>query len=278
VPTWLGILIVLAADSIAVAVMLVVRRRAPEGGYYNDTQQAGWVYSVAGTAFAVVLAFVFLLTFQSFDRARTSASTEAEATGAMFHTAQLFPRRARDALQGELICYARGVISLEWPAMAADRDSPQVERRLREIEHTFDRAPAARDSAKTAGAYDAWFSYMQERQDGRQGRLDERGAFVPTLVWIFLFAGGALVVCFVWLFADRSEAAFAQAALPVGVTTIVTAGLVMVAFFDAPYQPVAGAVRPEAMQRQLAVMQAERASDHGRGALPCDARGRIRVA
>lgn len=274
-PTWLGILIVVVADLVAVVVMLLVRRRAPEGGYYNDTQQAGWVYSVAGTSFAVVLAFVFLLTFQSFDRARTSASTEAQATASMFHTAELFPTRARDALQGELICYARGVVSLEWPAMRRGRQAPAVEQRLHEIERTFDGAPAARDSAKVGGAYDAWFSYMQERQDGRQGRLDQRGAFVPTLVWIFLLGGGALVVGFVWLFADRSERPFAQAALPIGVTTIVAAGLVMVAFFDAPYQPSEGAVRPTAMERQLASMQAERAAHPATGPLPCDAQGRV---
>jgi hypothetical protein len=98
--------------------MLLVRRRAPRGGLYNDTQQAGWVYSVAGASFAVILAFVFLLTFQSFDRARTSASSEAEATAAMFHTAEAFPRAARVPLQNQIICYARGVITLEWPAMA----------------------------------------------------------------------------------------------------------------------------------------------------------------
>jgi uncharacterized membrane protein len=272
VSSWLGILIVALVDVVAVVVMLLVRRRAPGGGYYNDTQQAGWVYSVAGTSFAVVLAFVFLLTFQSFDRARTASSSEAEATSALFHTAELFPAAAREDLQGQLVCYARGVIALEWPAMADGRSSPLVADRLRRIEETFARAPDGPETAKRAAAYDAWFGQMQKRQDGRQERLDQTGRFVPAIVWFFLLLGGALIIAFVWLFADRSERPFAQAALPVGVATIVTAGLVLVAFFDAPYASSA-AVKPTSMQRALGTMTAE----HGVAArLACDAAGRPR--
>jgi len=270
VSTWLGLLIIVLADVVAVAVMLLVRRRAPRGGYYHDTQQAGWVYSVAGTSFAVILAFVFLLTFQSFDRARTSASTEAEATSALFHTAEAFPPAAKAALQAQIVCYARGVVDLEWPAMDRGHSSPIVAARVREIERTFNRVPVARSDDRSAAAYSAWYTDAQSRQDGRQGRLEQARPFVPTLVWVFLLVGGVLVVAFVWLFADRAEGAFAQAALPIGVTTVVVAGLVLVSFFDRPYQDTAGAVRPEAMQRALTAMELERPA----GPLPCDRSGR----
>jgi hypothetical protein len=269
VSAWLGILIVVAVNAVAVTVMLYVRANAPDGGYYNDTQQAGWVYSVAGTSFAVLLAFVFLLTFQSFDRARTDSSAEAQATSSLFRTAVFLPTATRDDLQGQLLCYARGVIALDWPAMAHGHGSPIVENRLRSIETTFAAAPASRDDGKTSAAYSAWFDEMQQRQDGRQGRLDQAGSFVPTLVWLFLFAGGVLVIAFVWLFADHSERVFAQAALPVGVATIVTAGLVLVAFFDKPYASSA-AVTPSSMERVLPMMVRELPAGVTE---PCDARG-----
>ncbi len=271
---WLGIGVVLATNVVAVVVMLLLRGRAPAGGYYHDTQQAGWVYSVAGTAFAVILAFVFLLAFESFDRARTAATEEAEATAALFHTAELFPPAERDALQAQLVCYARGVIALEWPAMDHRRSSPEVQRRVREIERTFQRAPSDDVGAKVSAAYDAWFAQMQDRQDGRQERLDQAARFVPPFVWIFLLTGGVLVVGFVWLFADRSERRFAQAALPIGVATMVASGLVLVSFFDRPYQDTPGAVRPTSLERSLAVLEAERATNAPGAPLPCDASGR----
>jgi hypothetical protein len=272
VSAWLGILIVVAVTSVAVTVMLLVRAKAPDGGYYNDTQQAGWVYSVAGTSFAVVLAFVFLLAFQSFDRARTDSSAEAQATSSLFHTAGFFPAATRADLQGQLVCYARGVISLEWPAMKRGDASAAVAARVRAIETTFATGPLAASDERTSAAYGAWFDEMQQRQAGRQGRLDQAGRFVPKLVWLFLLVGGALVIAFVWLFADRSERVFAQAALPVGVATIVAAGLVLVAFFDKPYESQA-AVTPTSMQRVLPMMVAELPPG---ARVPCDAQGRPR--
>ena len=65
---------------------------------------------------------------------------------------------------------------------------------------------------------------------------------------------------------------------PFGLTQIqfasITAGavaLVLVAFFDAPYQDTGGAVRPTAMERPLGLISAD--GDAARRA-PCDADGR----
>ena len=44
-------LIVVAVTAIAVAAMLAVRRRAPEGGYYNDSDRASGVFGVLATGF-----------------------------------------------------------------------------------------------------------------------------------------------------------------------------------------------------------------------------------
>lgn len=267
---WLGICIVVIANAVAVSVMLLVRRRAPRGGYYEDMQQAGWVYSVAGTSFAVILAFVFLLTFQSFDRARTSASTEADAVLSLFHTADVFPEPERGTLQADLVCYGRSVVNLEWKTLAGNEQSPFTRDWALALDHDFNRGDGS-GNERVAAAYGAWYDQTADRQEGRQGRIDEAAPFVPSLVWVFLLVGGALVIAFVWLFADPAERTFAQAALPVGVTTVVVAGLVLVAFFDAPYRDTPGAVRPASMERQLQIMATE--LDAG-VRLPCDAQGR----
>lgn len=267
---WLGILIVVVANLVAVVVMLVARRRAPAGGYYEDMQQAGWVYSVAGTSFAVILAFVFLLTFQSFDRARTSASTEADAVLSLFHVADVFPQAERDLLQADLICYGRSVVNLEWKTLADNEQSPITRDWALALDHDFNNGDGS-GNERVAAAYGAWYSETSNRQEGRQGRIDEAAPFVPALVWVFLLAGCALVIAFVWLFADPQERTFAQAALPIGVTTVVVSGLVLVAFFDGPYRDTPGAVRPTSMERQLHIMGAELSPTIR---IPCDAQGR----
>src|SRR6266508_3052911 len=89
----------------AVALMLLVRRRAPVGGFFTDSDRAAGVFGVVGTGFAVLLAFVIFLSFESYDRAREAATVEAVAVSQMFRTAALFSPGPRRRVRGELVCY-----------------------------------------------------------------------------------------------------------------------------------------------------------------------------
>jgi hypothetical protein len=102
-----AVLAVAVAGAAAAALMLLVRRRAPAGGFFTDSDRAAGVFSFVGTAFAVLLAFMIVLAFESFGNARDSAGLEAVAVGQAFRTARLFAPDGRDDAQGELICYAR---------------------------------------------------------------------------------------------------------------------------------------------------------------------------
>jgi hypothetical protein len=77
----LAILIVLVASTLAIAPMLWVRRKAPEGSYFNDGDRAAGVFGVLATGFAVLLGFVVFLAFTSYDTARAGAESEGVANG-----------------------------------------------------------------------------------------------------------------------------------------------------------------------------------------------------
>ena len=64
-----AILIVVAATGIAIVAMLWVRRKAPDGSYFNDGDRAAGVFGVLATGFAVLLGFVVFLAFSSYDAA-----------------------------------------------------------------------------------------------------------------------------------------------------------------------------------------------------------------
>jgi hypothetical protein len=98
VPLWLALLIVAAAVAVSIAAKLVVRRVAPRGGFFTDSDRAAGVFGVLGTSFAVLLAFVIFLAFESFGNAREKAGQEAVAVAELFQTAQLFAPRQRRQL------------------------------------------------------------------------------------------------------------------------------------------------------------------------------------
>src|SRR5512145_94256 len=114
---YLAILVTAVVATVAIAAMLLVRRRAPEGSYFRDGDRAAGVFGVLATGFAVFAGFVIFLAFTTYDQSRNGAETEALLVAQQFETAQFLPSEIRARVSGELVCYARTVVHQEWPRM-----------------------------------------------------------------------------------------------------------------------------------------------------------------
>ena len=263
---WLAALIILGVAAVSAAGMLVVRRRAPAGTYFEDPIPAGAVYTVAGTAYMVIVAFVFFVAFESYGGAKADAEEEATATLAMFHAVGPFSPEARALLQGQVVCYAREVISEGWPAMREGHGSPAVDARVTALEESAEGIQVR--GAKQLAAYDHWFALNEERRKGRQGRIAAASPLVPPVVWLILIIGAVVVIATVGFFADSREGPVAQAAMIAAVAIIVVSGLVLVRFLDRPYENKSGSIKPTAMERTLEQMQGEE-GQNPRRLVPC---------
>lgn len=76
-----AIVVTLAVAAVAVGLMLLVRRRAPEGSFFADGDRASGVFGVLATGFSVLLGFIVFLAFTSYDQSRTGAEREALVVG-----------------------------------------------------------------------------------------------------------------------------------------------------------------------------------------------------
>src|SRR6188508_3251272 len=103
-------LIVGGAAAIAVGIMYAVRRRARVDYFFIEVERGAGVFAFIGTAYAVLLAFVVLEAFQSFNDAKTGAEEEATTVVQLSRTAGFFTPAERDPIEGVLICYGRAVI------------------------------------------------------------------------------------------------------------------------------------------------------------------------
>ena len=113
----LGFLIAAGVSAVTVTVMLLVRRRAPEGSYFSDGDRASGVFGVLATGFSVLLGFIVFLAFTSYDQSRAGAEEEALVLTQQVETAQFFAGAVGAELTGELICYGRSVVDEEWERM-----------------------------------------------------------------------------------------------------------------------------------------------------------------
>ena len=104
---WLMALIVTAAAGIAVGLMYLVRRRSRLDHFFVEVERGAGIFTFLGTAFAVLLAFVVLEAFGSFNDAKTGAEEEAISVVQLSRTAAFFTPAERDPLGGTLICYGQ---------------------------------------------------------------------------------------------------------------------------------------------------------------------------
>src|SRR3954465_9795169 len=110
-------LIVLASAALAISALLLIRRRAPAGSYFEDGDRAAGFFGVLATGFAILLGLVVVLAFTSYDESRAGAETEALTLAQQFEVAHPPPAAGGRRLAGELVCYGRSVVYQEWPAM-----------------------------------------------------------------------------------------------------------------------------------------------------------------
>lgn len=266
-PTWLIPLIVVAVVATAVTAKLLVRTRAPEGGWFTDLTRSAGSLSVIGTMFAVMLAFVILFALQGFQRAREGSTIEAVAVTEMNSVSGILPAASGDRLRGDLVCYGRSVAEDEWSAMRNGGPSDLTESWVDRLHTDF--AAAAPGDSRQEAAYSQWFDQEAQRRDGRRERLAEAENSLPAPLWFALGIGAALTLTYMVVQADPRENRLIQA-LPIAcVSALVTAGMLVIFFLDRPYAGEDGSIAPTEMSRTLARI------DNGVEA-PCDELGHPR--
>jgi hypothetical protein len=267
---WAG-LVVAAVTVVTVTAMLLVRRGAPAGSYFEDGDRAAGVFGVLATGFAVLLGFVVFLAFESYDTSRSGAETEAQIVTQQFETAQLFPVAARAPLSGALVCYARTVIHQEWAEMEAgtlgDKANPWGVVTFRILRNAEPR------SATEQAAYAKWLDERSDREQARTDRIHGGEGVIPVPLWIVLLLTAGVIFVFMLFFADSAERAIVQATLMGGVAIVISSMLLLLWFLDNPYHAGVGGLRPVAMERAIRILDQEAVEVGGRFRIPCDEQG-----
>src|SRR3954451_5072039 len=267
----LAAVVVAAVSAVAVTAMLLVRRRAPQGSYFEDGDRAAGVFGVLATGFAVLLGFVVFLAFESFDTSRSGAIDEAQIVAEQFETAQFMPVAQRGRFSGELVCYARAVVHQEWPRMQAgtlgNGYNPWGIAMFQTLKTVVPRTAAEQ------AAYGKWLDQRTDRESARADRTHGAEGVIPTPLWLVLFLRAGIIFAFMLFFADSAERAIVQGTMVASVAIVITSTLLLVSFLNNPYRPGAGSLEPTAMERTVALLEASTGIAGVRFAIPCNARG-----
>lgn len=266
-----GFLITFAAVAIAVTAMLLLRRRAPEGGFFADGDRAAGVFGVLATGFSVLLGFIVFLAFSSYDQSRSGAETEALTVVQQIETAQFLPRSVSGTLTGDLICYARTVANGEWDQMrdgtlgdTLNTWSVPLFRTLRTVEPK---------TAAEQSAYDKWLDQTSTREQARQDRVHGAEGVIPISLWIVLFFIAGVIFVYTLFFADSGERAVVQGLLMGSVVAVMTTLLLLLNALDHPFHRGIGGLQPTAMNRSLRLVDQVLPNLDTTVRIPCNALG-----
>ena len=266
-----AILITLGVTSAAVAAMLLVRRRAPDGGYFADGDRAAGVFGVLATGFSVLLGFVVFLAFTSYDQSRSGAEQEASVLVQQVENAQFFARPAASELTGELVCYARSVVNGEWDRMRAgtqgDAINPWGVKLFRTLQTVQPR------TATQQSAYDKWLDQTSTREQARLDRIHGAVGVIPVTLWIVLFFIASVIFVYTLFFADSGERAVVQGLLMGSVVSVMVLLLLLLHSLDDPFHDGAGGLQPVAMERSLRIIDEALGAVGTKVQPPCSALG-----
>ena len=268
----LAVLLVITAAT--VSVMLLVRRRAPDGSYFTDGDRASGVFGVLATGFSVLLGFLIFLAFSSYDASRQGAETEATIVSQQVQTAQFLPDDVSAELTGELTCYARSVAGTEWDALDAGTLGDAINPWGAEMFLTISDVEPTTGTEQSA--YDRWMEQTMDREQARIARVHGAEGIVPSPLWLALIVISAVIFGYLLFFADPAEGAVTQGMLMGSVTVMVTLLMFLLVFFDHPHGGGLGRLEPVAMERTLRLLDAQLEVVGLSVTPPCDEQGNAR--
>lgn len=264
---WTTALLVRGPTALFVVLVVVIHDYlAPEGGWLRSMEDAGEIFSTVGTGLAVLVAFLIVAAFGHYQNARDAVGKEAVAVQQQFVMASYFDEADSDELRGEVICYARAVVSDEWPAMQRNDESTRVQGWVDAMDDSM-RASSV-GSQKQVEALSHWFDVSNDRQDGRRARLAESKPFVPGFLWGALILISLVVLGYQLLMIDPTVKVFGQAYSMGAMAITVFAALAVVYMVDRPFNDRGAEIGHVRMDHAIALM-----SRNAPPSLPCNADG-----
>lgn len=247
---WVVVLVVVLVAAAGV-LGLLLQRRLFRGADPDSTSVRAESLPVAELVIparilvALVLAFVLVQTFSSYQDASDHASAEAGAvlTEADF-AALLAPAVARPMVRS-LRCYAGSVAGPEWRSL---KDSRQGSRETDTASRRVDRALAAAERARPdPTVMTAVLRADELRLEARRGRLAEAEPSVPGVVTVLMVGGAMVILGGMSALASPSVRPRLQVALVVTTGLVFAATLVVILDVDRPFGGLAS-IEPTAMR------------------------------
>jgi hypothetical protein len=238
IPDWQALLVILAAlVGPSIIGFVIVHRLVPVSVRRAHNDVAGFVFSVVGVMYGVLLAFVVIVVWEQYSESRINARHESSAALSLQQAMGAYAESSHSPdLRPALLSYLHEIVDGEFPAMAAQRRLPPVSQALEAIWQGVQGLSPT--SLRQQVLYGELIGKLNELERLRAERLGDAHEELPHVIWLALIAGAVLTIGFAFFLGTENVSAH-------GVMIAVLAALVGVVFYVIVEldHPFSGAVR-----------------------------------
>lgn len=226
-----GLLAVVSATLLAVGGMLVVRRRVGVEALSSYHEVAGYLLSVVGTLYAVLLGFVVVDAMEHTQELRVLVDQEASGLCNIYLCSNGIPSAKKAAIRTLCDQYADAVINDEWRAMQSGKYSGTAFKKVWSLWKEITTYTPETESEKTLHQH--LVSEICSMTQNRRTRIVSAGHGMNPLLWTVLIIGAIFTVMFTYFFGVRNLRA--QILMTVLVSLTLSLNVLLVFIFGNPF-------------------------------------------
>ncbi len=201
----LGSIIIAGTVVFVVAGLFIVRAFVPTHKIKLHNDIAGYIFTTLGVIYAVLLAFMVVVSWQSFDNSNSNVTREANSIAALYRDMGGLSPAFRVKAQPALDSYVNSIINDEWPLLQKGQRSMVTQQKSNELWDIYYSYEPVTESQKVFFAESVSKKNMASELR-RQRILDSRTGIHPIL-WLVLIAGGIITITFTFFFGTENFAA-----------------------------------------------------------------------
>ena len=233
IDAWIfGITVVGGSVLFATLGVLLVRKRVSGSWLKRHHEVAGYMLSIVGTLYSVLLGLIVVDTQTKYQIAKQMTQQEADSSLDLYHMSYTMPLETRKAMHKNLAEYLRIVDEVEWNSINAkgfsDESAKVPFRELWWIMTEYEPS-----TVRGTEAYSEMMQVLQDMTDGRRYRLQIAKTGMHEVMWGVVIGGGLLTVLFTFLF--EVENISAQLLMTGLVSLSLSLNVLLIALFSNPY-------------------------------------------
>jgi hypothetical protein len=203
VPAWLlCFIMVVIYVGISIASILVIRKFYPHDKCKHHNDIAGFIFATLGVIYAVLLAFIVVITWQDYDKAENITISEANCIAALYRDATPLPAKFRAELKSELTGYVNAIINEEWHMMAKGQRSASAQKMQVELWKLYGGFQPKNETQKIF--FTESVKKLNQAAEMRRQRIIYASTGINPLLYFLLIVGSFITIAFTMLFGTEN--------------------------------------------------------------------------